>query len=335
MAIQTEPTLTDCFELHNGAEAEVCNFEVIGHRGARGLMPENTLSAFALATSLGVDALELDVGLTADGVLIVSHDPEISPGLCLHSDGSRIRRHPRQLIRKLTLAEVQQFDCGSLNPNPVRFPQQQLVPGERMPTLAQVFEHQMQHFPDSQVKYTIECKVNPLRVNPLRARDTFGATLFAQKVVNLVRAYQLIDRVTVQSFEWRVLRAVKNLEPRIQTAALIRQHRGKPGTLLSQAGIASPFLAGLDFKRYQGDVAALLKDAEFIDRYSPNFETVLPESRHFIQPIRDIQQAGFSVIPWTVNDASKMQRLVDLRVNGLITDFPDILIDLLRQRGLR
>jgi glycerophosphoryl diester phosphodiesterase len=331
MAIQTKPALTDCFELLK-SEAEVCNFEVIGHRGARGLMPENTIAAFALATRLGVDALELDVGLTADGVLVVAHNPEISPLLCLDANRRPVRRFPRQLIRKLTLAEVQRFDCGSLNPHPGRFPQQQLVPGERIPTLAQVFEYQMQHFPESRVKYTIECKVNPLRVNPLRSRDTFGARLFGQKAVNLVRAYGLLDRVTIQSFEWRVLQAVKDLEPRIQTAALIRQYCRKPGTLLSQAGIASPFLAGFDFKHYHGNIAALLKDTGFVDRYSPNFETLLPESRHFIQPIADIQQAGFPVIPWTVNDRSKMQRLIDLGVNGLITDFPNVLINLRRNQ---
>ncbi|KAM3092778.1 glycerophosphodiester phosphodiesterase family protein [Phormidesmis sp. 146-35] len=333
MAIQTEPMLTDCFELLKSAE--VRPFQVIGHRGARGLMPENTIAAFALATRLGVDALELDVGLTADGVLVVAHDPEISHTLCLNPDGSHLKRYPRRLIRKLTLAEVQQFDCGSLNPNPMRFPEQQLVPGERIPTLAQVFEHQMQHFPDSQVKYTIECKVNPLRINPLRSRDTFGASLFAKKLVNLVREYGLSDRVTIQSFEWRVLRAVKNLEPQIQTAALIRQYRNKPGTLLSQARIASPFLAGFDFKRYHGNIAALVKETGFIDRYSPNFETLIPESRHFIQSVQEIQKAGFPVIPWTVNDATKMQRLIDLGVDGLITDYPNVLINLLRKRGMR
>lgn len=325
--MQTDRPL-DCFQSPRSSRTE--QFAAIGHRGARGLLPENTLSAFSLALSLGVDALELDLGLTADGVLVVAHDLEISPALCRHSDGTPVRRYPKLLIRQLTLAEVQQFDCGSLNPNPAQFPHQQLVPGERIPTLAEVFEHQMQHFPEAQVQYVIECKVNPLR-----SRDTFSPVLFARKVVNLVRAYGLLPRVTIQSFDWRVLRAAKNLEPKMQTAALVRQYRGKPGTLRSQAGIMSPFLAGLNFKRYHGDVAALLKDAEFIDRYSPNFETLLPESRHFIQSVEELQRAGFPVIPWTVNDRSDMQRLIDLGVNGLITDFPNILLDLLQQRGWR
>jgi glycerophosphoryl diester phosphodiesterase len=324
MTVQTDRALTGNLELLKLSKVEVQNFAVIGHRGARGLLPENTLAACNLALNLGVDALELDVGLTADGVLVACHDLEIPVYLCLHPDGAPVRRHPRLLIRKLTLAEVQHFDCGSLNPDLAQFPQQQLVPGERIPTLAQVFEHQAYHFPDSQVQYTIECKVNPLR-----SRDTFGPILFARKLVNLARAYGLLERVTIQSFDWRVLLAAKKLEPQIQTAALVQQKRGKPGTLLSQAGVPSPFLAGLDFSRYRGNIAALLKDAGFIDRYSPNFETLLPESRHFIQSIQTIQQAGFPVIPWTVNNASTMSRLMELGVNGLITDFPDVLLDLL------
>ncbi|MBC7822686.1 MAG: glycerophosphodiester phosphodiesterase [Candidatus Parcubacteria bacterium] len=329
MVIQTTRSLIDS-SVSQPIEKPDWNFEAIGHRGARGLLPENTLSAFRLALSLGVDSLELDVGMTADRVLVVSHDSKISPALCLHPNGKSVRRYPRLLIRKLTLEDVQRFDCGSLNPDPVKFPNQQLVPGEKMPSLAQVFDYQMQHFPESQVRYTIECKVSPLR-----SRDTFSPDVFARCVVNLVRDYGVFDRVTIQSFDWRVLLAVKKIDSQIQTAALVRQKRGKPGTLLSQAGIASPFLAGLDFRRYRGNIAELLKNAEFIDRYSPNFETLLPNSKDFIQSTQEIQQAGFPVIPWTVNDVAIMERLIDLGVNGLITDFPDVLLTLLRQRGLR
>ena len=330
MVIQIEPALVNSGELIKPTERPDRGFEAIGHRGARGLLPENTLPAFHLALSLGVDSLELDVGMTADGVLVVSHDSEISPVLCLHPNGKPVRRYPRLLIRKLTFAEVQRFDCGSLNPDRVKFPHQQLLPGEKMPSLAQVFEHQMLNFPTSQVRYTIECKVSPLR-----SRDTFSPDIFARRVVDLVRDYQIFDRVTIQSFDWRVLLAVKKIDSQIQTAALVRQKRGKPGTLLSQAGIASPFLAGLDFRRYRGNLADLLKNAEFIDRYSPNFETLLPQSKDFIQSIQEIQEAGFPVIPWTVNDAETMEQLIDLGVNGLITDFPDVLLKLLQQKGLR
>lgn len=327
---QPNPLLTTALEPPRAQASGPRHFEVLGHRGARGLRPENTLASFNLALGLGVDALELDTGLTVDGVLVVCHNPEIRADLCLNSDGTPVRRRPRQLIRNLTLAQVQSFDCGSLNPDPVQFPDQKLAPGERIPTLAEVFELQARHFPDSQVRYTIECKVNPLR-----PRDTFGPVLFARKLVNLVRAYGLLERVTVQSFDWRVLLAVKKLDARIQTAALASQSKGKPGTLLSWVGLPSPFLAGLDFSRYWPDVAALLKAAGFIDRYAPNFETLLPQSRDFIQPVQAIQQAGFSVVPWTVNDAATMHRLIDLGVDGIITDFPDVLLAILRQRGWR
>jgi glycerophosphoryl diester phosphodiesterase len=317
--------LSTALESTWSAQAAVSAFDVQGHRGTRGWRPENTLPAFEYAIDLGVTTLELDTGITADGVVVVCHNPIISPKLCLSSSGQPLPRRPRLLIKNLTLAEVQAFDCGSLNPDPVNFPQQQAVPGTFMPTLQQVFD--LAEAKNPNIRYNIESKINPLR-----PCETVGPQTCAQKLVELITQNNLIERTNIQSFDWRVLWAVKSLNPAIRTSALVRQVKGKPGTLKSAPGMRSPFLAGLDFNQFEGNIAALLRAAGFIDRYSPNFETLLPESPNFIQSVADLQEAGFPVIPWTVNDKPTMQQLIDLGVDGLITDFPDILLELLHSR---
>lgn len=300
------------------------HFDIQGHRGARGLRPENTLPSFDHAIALGVTTLELDTVITRDGVVVVCHNPVLSPRLCLSPQGNPLPRRPRLFIKNLTLAEVQAFDCGSLNPHPSQFPQQKRVPGACIPTLQEVIE--LAERRNSSIRYNIESKVNPLR-----PRDTPGPRVHAEKIVALIEQNDLVERASVQSFDWRVLRAVKQLNPQIQTGALIRYTRGRPGTLKAALGRPSPFLAGLNFSRFRGNVAALLQAAGFIDRYSPNYETLLPHSRNFLQPVQEIQQAGFPVIPWTVNDVATMEMLLSLGVDGIITDFPDVLLSLVQR----
>lgn len=285
--------------------------DIQGHRGARGLRPENTLPAFDLALELGVTTLELDVGITADRVLVVCHDPMLNPRLCLDREGRSLLDTPLR-IKDLTLAQVQTFDCGSLNPDPARFPHQQACPGAQIPTLQQVFD--LAEARNPAIRYNIETKVNPLKPD-----DTWGPEEFASRLVALVEQNGLTDRVTVQSFDWRVLRRVRQLQASLQTVALIHHAWDGNSTLRPP----SPWLDGLTFG---GDIPNLLQTAGYIDCYSPNWETLLPESPDFLQPLAEIQQAGFPVIPWTVNDSALMQRLIAMGVDGLITDFPDVLL---------
>ncbi len=303
----------------------VTGFDVQGHRGARGRRPENTLAAFEYAIEVGVTTLELDTGITADGVVIVCHDPLINPLLCLDQHGRPVPDSPPLYLKDLTLREIQTFDCGSLNPDPVRFPEQQLVPGAIIPSLQQVFD--LAEAKNPAIRYNIESKVNPLR-----SHETAGPIVFAETLVALIESNHLVDRATIQSFDWQVLRRVKQLNPAIGTVALV-MHSPTATTLYAATG-QSPFLAGNNYADFEGDMAALLRATGYIDAYSPNFETLLPESSVFLQSIEAIQQAGFAVIPWTVNEQSMMQRLINIGVDGLITDFPDVLLQLLQAQKL-
>ncbi len=187
--------------------------KVHGHRGARGLRPENTLSAFSEALRVGADVLELDLGVTKDGVVVVSHNRELDPAICLGPDGKPAAAAP---IHSLTLEQLKTYDCGTLK-NP-RFPRQVPQPGERMPRLAEVFALvKASSYPAAaRVEFNIETKLVPGEPDV-----TPGPEEFAQRLVAEVKAADLVSRVIVQSFDRRTLEAVRRLEPRLRLSMLI------------------------------------------------------------------------------------------------------------------
>ncbi len=179
--------------------------EVQGHRGCRGLRPENTLAGFKEAARLGVDVLELDLAMSKDGVLLVVHDPQINIKLCAGGEGLASR-----LFKELTWAEVQRLDCGALK-NP-KYPDQKPVPGERIPRLEQVLDLLSK---TGSLIANIEIKTFPDRREATRPPADFAAAL-----VKVVRARGLQRRVVVQSFDAAALQAVRRLAPELTLAAL-------------------------------------------------------------------------------------------------------------------
>ena len=176
---------------------------VHGHRGARARRPENTLPAFQYAIAQGVDALELDMAVTKDNVIVVSHDPILEPPVC---SGPR----PSAVIHRLTLAEVRQWDCGAVR-NP-RFDTQQTIAGTRMPTLDEVF----QLAPRGRFEFNIETKSFPDH-----PEYTPPPEEFSRMVLGKIREYRLEQRVILQSFDFRTLVAMRKLAPKIRLSALI------------------------------------------------------------------------------------------------------------------
>jgi len=198
--------------------------QVHGHRGARAMRPENTLPAFEYAISQGVDALELDMAVTRDNVIVVSHDPVLEPPVCTGPQ-------EKAVIHQLTLAEVKQWDCGAKQ-NPA-FPKQQAVPGTRMPTLEEVFALA----PKGKFLFNIETKSFPDRPELTPPPEEF-----ARMVLDLVRKHRLETRVVLQSFDFRTLLAMKKLAPEIALSAL---YEGAPKDFVTiakeaGAGIVSP-----------------------------------------------------------------------------------------------
>ena len=211
--------------------------EVHGHRGARAVRPENTIPAFEYAIAQGVDVLELDMGVTKDGVLVVSHDSILRPPVC-------VGPKPQAVIFDSTLAELREFDCGvTKNPG---FPKQEPVPGTRIPTLDQVFSLASK----GTFKFNIETKIDPKHPELAPPPDEF-----ARRVLELIRKHKLEKRIILQSFDFRTLHEMKKLAPEIQLSALIS------GPSKSYVEVAKASGATIISPEYHSVTAELVKEA--------------------------------------------------------------------------
>lgn len=291
-------------------------FDLQGHRGARGLAPENTLPAFERALAIGVTTLELDIGLTADGVLVVSHDPALNPAIVRDAGGKWLpARGP--LLKDLSLRELQQYDVGRIDPaSPYArtFSTQQPVDGTRIPTLAQVFDL-VRARGASHVRFNIETKLSPHL-----PQETVSAEAMADALLQAVREAGLRERVSIQSFDWRTLQRVQQREPGIPTVYLSIQTSNTDNTK------DGSWTAGLRLADH-GSVPRMVKAAGG-KVWSPNAGALTQAL------VLEAQALGLQVIPWTVNNPADMERIVGWGVDGLITDYPDRLREVLAKRGI-
>jgi glycerophosphoryl diester phosphodiesterase len=197
---------------------------VHGHRGARAMLPENTIPAFEYAIRIGVDVLEMDMAVTKDNVIVISHDPILHGPVCTGSQESAV-------IRQLTFEQVRQWDCGAVQ-NPL-FAKQKPVPGTRMPTLDEVFSLAAR----GGFEFNIETKSFPDKPEYTPAPEEFS-----RMVLEMIRKYRLEKRVILQSFDFRTLLAMKKLAPEIRLAALTQTDERDFAMIAreAQADIISP-----------------------------------------------------------------------------------------------
>lgn len=299
------------------AAAAASAFDLQGHRGARGLAPENTLAAFRTAMQLGVDTLELDVHLSADGVPMISHDPALNPDLVRDAQGEWLPG-PGPLVRSQSAAQLQSaWRLGRARPGGTvakNFPQQQPSDGERLPTLADVMALLRQ--PGAEALHAnIEIKLSPQRPD-----DTPPPEAIVRAVLQAVRDAGVQRRVTVQGFDWRALRLVQQQAPEIPTAYLSAQ-RPNFDTITDGS-----WTAGFDLKTH-GSLPKMVKAAGGAI-WSPNFNDLTPAL------LAEAHQLGLKVLPWTVNKPEDMARLIDWGVDGLITDYPDRARSVMQGKGL-
>jgi glycerophosphoryl diester phosphodiesterase len=296
--------------------------EVQGHRGARGLWPENTLAAFAGALELGVSAVELDCAVTRDGVVVVTHDPELNPDLTRGADG-RFLANTGPRIFGLTYAELQSYDVGRLKPGTAyaaRFPEQEPVDGERIPRLADVLAL-VRTRAAGRVHVAIEVKTFPEQPDLTAAPEVFAAALRQD-----VAATGTLAMVSIMAFDWRVLTAVQRLMPQAVTVALTEEQTGGD-TVRIGAPRPSPWLGGLDPARFGNSVVRLVK-ATGAGTWGPDYQDLNA------QRIAEAHELGLRVVPWTVNATTDMERLLELGVDGMTSDRPDVLRELLESKGL-
>jgi len=277
------------------APVQPTRIEVQGHRGARALRPENTLPAFRYAIEAGVDTLELDIQVTKDRQLVISHDPMISPVLCLAPGGKPVGDHV--LIRQLTLAEVQAYDCGSLK-HP-RFPRQVSVPGTFIPSLEQLFAMVAASSSSEarRVRFNIETKMVPRY-----PEQSVMPEEFAKLLVQVIAKHGLSDRVSIQSFDYRTLTAVHRLAAKIPLIPLIAENFPSWPSLIqaTSAAVVSPMMDWLT-----------------------------------VESVAEAHRLHVRVIPWTANEVADWDWLLAVNIDGIITDDPAALIAYLKLKGRR
>lgn len=297
-------------------------FDLQGHRGARGLWPENTLAGFARAMELGVSALELDCAVTRDGVVVVSHDPELNPD-CTRDARGRFLATAGPPIFTLSYAQLQSYDVGRLRAGSAyaaRFPQQQPVDGERIPRLADVLTLARTRG-RGRVRVAVEVKTFPEQPELTPAPEPFVQALRLD-----VERTGTASLVAILAFDWRVLSAAQRQMPQVARAALTEEQPGED-TVRIGSPQPSPWLGGLDPEHYGSSIVRLVKATgagtwgpDYLDLDAPRVEQAHAQ--------------GLRVIPWTVNEPADMERLLTFNVDGMITDRPDVLRALLEKKGM-
>jgi glycerophosphoryl diester phosphodiesterase len=286
--------------------------DIQGHRGARGLAPENTLPAFARALAIGVTTLELDCAVTRDGVVVVSHDPAFNPDIARGPDGKWLEE-PGPAIWSLDFGDIQRYDVGRINPASdyaKRWPEQRPVEGTRVPRLADVFAL-VKKSGNETVRFNIETKVFPEEPGLTTTPEDF-----TRKLIAAIRAGGMERRAAIQSFDWRTLQVVQTEAPAIPTVYLTVEkgfmdaiQRDKP---------SSPWTAGFHVSRYGGSIPRMVKAAGGAVWSPYHAETARDQ-------VKEAQALGLKVVVWTVNEPADMRRLIEWGVDGIISDRPDLL----------
>lgn len=295
------------------------SFDLQSHRGGRGEWTEESLAAFANSLELGVTTLELDTHLTSDGKVIVWHDDTIQADKCRDTipaaPGDPRFPYVGDRVAELSLAQIKTLDCGY---TPLLgYPDQDVIEGNKIAELKDVFQL-VRDADANKVRFNIETKVEDGR------SGGEGMVALTKAVVTEIYAAGMAERSTVQSFDWSSLNLTKTIAPELPLAALSSGDAwlevGKPG--------ASANLGGIDIDTYGGSLAKAAASQGY-DIVSPAFRSVTPAM------ITEAHELGLPVIPWTVNTTADMERLMNLGVDGIITDYPTRLRTVMEERGLK
>ena len=266
--------------------------DIQGHRGCRGLMPENTIPAMLHALDLGVTTLETDVVITADSIPLLSHEPFFSHEITLKADGLPVTEEEERSLNiyHMSLEETGRYDVGR-KPHP-RFPHQQKFSATK-PTLEALFDSVAQYMSSHERPYprfNIETKSMPETDDMFHPRPE----TFVRLIMDVVIRKKMQDLVTIQSFDIRTLQELHRKYPKQACALLIEEH---------------------DIRPFEAQLAALGFNP---GTYSPYHGLVTKKL------VEDMHSRGIKVIPWTVNDRPTIDRMLDCGVDGIITDYPDL-----------
>lgn len=307
-------------------------FDLEAHRGGRDIRPENTLYSYAYAIELGATSIECDMQLTKDGQIVMSHNPILNSDITRDENGNYIENNKYD-IRLMTVDELKKFDVGVMDPNCGEYydlhGKTQFTYDAKIPTLEELMQL-IQSYGDKNIVLNIETKSYP---DPASAgyKNNADPKKFVEVFNNIVKKYDMEDRVVLQSFDWQTLIEMKKLNPNISTSALWQEQPswGRDSESLRRyEKKKSPWLGGLDIKYYQGNP---VKAAHAIgaDIISPYYTEISK------QDVDEAHSLGMKVVPWTVNNEKDMNMLLDMGVDGIISDKPWLLKQVLEKRNIK
>ena len=260
------------------------NIKIHGHRGARGVLPENTLAAFKYALENDIDILELDLQMTKDNEIIIYHDKYINTEIC-----SGVSKP----IKELLLKDIKEYDCGSKkNKN---FPDQKTIPGEKIPTFIELINMIQKDYKNksNKIKMNIEIKTE-------KSIDSdYEVYIFSKKLIDIIHKYNITDNIIIQSFDTRALKDVKEIDPNIKTSYLIEEKISDINELVNTSKELGVKIVSPDYKIIDKNI------------------------------VKKLQENGFEVLPWTINDTHNLKKNIEYGVDGIITDYPKKMKDYL------
>jgi glycerophosphoryl diester phosphodiesterase len=317
-----------------GVLPQKTHFDLQAHRGGIGMTTEESLEGFAKALRLGVTTLELDTHVTKDEKVVVNHDRQISAQKCRDTGplvpGDPMYPYVGKYIKDLTLAQIKTMDCGYQQlPG---FPEQEVIHGFRMAELKDVLDL-VKSYHAKQVTLNIETKVEAGAPEQTAPRE-----LFVRRVYEEIHASGIEDQVTIQSFDWGALNEMHRLAPSWPLVALTNYdflQVGRPG--------ASPWLGGLDADDFGGDFVQAAAAIPGVTALSPvygfpqNGKVSDPGFRFYVDEamVTQAHARGLRVIPWTCDDPATIEALMDMGVDGVITDYPNVVRQIMADRGMR
>lgn len=307
-------------------------FDLEAHRGGRDVRPENTLYSYAYAIELGATSIECDMQLTKDGQIVMSHNPILNSDITRDENGNYIENNKYDICL-MTVDELKKFEVGVMDPNCGEYydlhGKTQFTYDAKIPTLEELMQL-IQSYGDKNIVLNIETKSYP---DPASAgyKNNADPKKFVEVFNNIVKKYDMEDRVVLQSFDWQTLIEMKKLNPNISTSALWQEQPswGRDSESLRRyEKKKSPWLGGLDIKDYQGNP---VKAAHAIgaDIISPYYTEISK------QDVDEAHSLGMKVVPWTVNNEKDMNMLLDMGVDGIISDKPWLLKQVLEKRNIK
>ena len=301
------------------------------HRGGRDARPENTLYSYQYSLEKGALTIECDMQLTADGQIVMSHNPALNPDITTDSAGKRIEGHDHY-IHDMTLREVQSFNVGRMDPSIEYYDlhgRTQVQTDAFIPSLRQMFEL-VRDSGNEEIRMSIEAKAYPDPALGTRYGKNPDYDKLLEEFLSLVNEFGFRDRVILQSFDWLVLVKMKELDPGIRTIALYSEQPswGVPEgtTLWLDRDEPSPWLGGIDIRDFDGDPVRAAHSLG-IDDVSPYFKEITKELTD------EAHELGMRVVPWTVSFTDDFETMYEMGVDGIITDRPWVLREFLEGKG--